>query len=84
MKKYTVLILVFFALFLSCKQQKEKLAISDANTETKDEQNAETAFFEADPQDVPEREVSVLEIGEKAPDFRLPGTDGKFHSLSDY
>ncbi|MGB7394500.1 MAG: redoxin domain-containing protein, partial [Pricia sp.] len=42
------------------------------------------AFFEADPQDVPEREVSVLEIGEKAPDFRLPGTDGKFHSLSDY
>jgi len=29
-------------------------------------------------------EVKTLEIGEKAPDFRLPGVDGKTHSLKDF
>jgi thiol-disulfide isomerase/thioredoxin len=29
-------------------------------------------------------EVKTLEIGEKAPDFNLPGVDGKMHSLQDF
>lgn len=40
--------------------------------------------FEADPQPVPEQEVTLLEIGAAAPDFRLPGVDGDYHQLSDF
>lgn len=40
--------------------------------------------FVANPLEVPEQEVHTLEIGAKAPDFNLPGTDGKFHTLQDY
>ena len=40
--------------------------------------------FVASPVLVPEQEVETLAIGEKAPGFTLPGTDGKWHSLDDY
>ena len=43
-----------------------------------------TAFFVANPQPIEAQEVEILPIGSRAPDFRLPGVDGKFHSLSDY
>ncbi len=42
-----------------------------------------TPTFVANPQPVSEREVKTLDIGEQAPDFNLPGVDGKFYSLSD-
>lgn len=42
------------------------------------------ATFVANPQPVAEQEVKTLEIGTVAPDFRLPGTDGKFYSLTDF
>ena len=45
---------------------------------------ASSAFFVSNPQAVPEQDVKTLELGAKAPDFRLPGTDSAFHSLSDY
>ncbi len=48
------------------------------------EEVEETAFFVADPQPIEAQEVEILPIGSRAPDFRLPGVDGKFHSLSDY
>jgi thiol-disulfide isomerase/thioredoxin len=41
-------------------------------------------FYRASPRPVPETEVETLAIGAKAPDFRLPGVDGRFHSLSDF
>lgn len=44
----------------------------------------EEAGFIAKPVMVPEQEVKTLEIGDQAPDFKLPGTDGKYHSLEDY
>lgn len=44
----------------------------------------ELAEFIAKPLPVKEREVNTLEIGSSAPDFRLMGTDGKYHTLSDY
>jgi peroxiredoxin len=43
-----------------------------------------SATFVANPMEVPEQEVKTLEVGMKAPDFRLPGTDGEFHTLADY
>ena len=40
--------------------------------------------FSPDPKPIESREVKTLEIGSEAPDFYLPGVDGKFHGLSDY
>ncbi|SIO04841.1 redoxin domain-containing protein [Algoriphagus halophilus] len=40
--------------------------------------------FVANPQMVEEKPIGKLAIGDKAPDFNLPGVDGDFHQLSDY
>ena len=40
--------------------------------------------FVANPQLVAKQEVSTLAIGAEAPDFNLPGTDGKFYTLDDF
>ncbi len=40
--------------------------------------------FKANPQPVPEQEVKTLTLGSEAPAFRLIGTDGRWHELSDY
>lgn len=42
------------------------------------------ASFVANPQTVEEKPIGKLAIGDQAPDFNLPGIDGKFHQLSDY
>lgn len=42
------------------------------------------ATFVANPQFIPKQEVTTLEIGAKAPDFNLPGVDGKFYTLADF
>ena len=60
-----------------------------SETETTAAEEVETtpvanASFDASPQLVPETDVATLEIGEKAPDFRLPGADGTFYQLSDF
>ena len=44
----------------------------------------EATFFTASPQEVPEQEVTTLAIGASAPDFNLPGTDGRYYQLSDF
>jgi peroxiredoxin len=40
--------------------------------------------FQANPRPVAEVDVQTLEIGAAAPDFRLPGADGRFHELADF
>lgn len=62
---------------LSCAPSQKTDEDSSVKTESK-------AFFTANPQDVPAQEVKTLEIGQSAPDFNLPGVDGKFHQLSEY
>ncbi|GAB4253251.1 MAG: hypothetical protein Kow00109_28920 [Acidobacteriota bacterium] len=47
-------------------------------------QPAETESFQPSPQVREEVEVKTLEIGAPAPDFRLPGVDGKWYSLADF
>lgn len=48
------------------------------------EQDEPKATFVANPQTVTEREVPTLAIGAAAPDFNLPGVDGKYYSLADF
>ncbi len=43
-----------------------------------------TAKFVANPQEISEKEVGKLTIGDQAPPFDLPDIDGRFHSLEDY
>ncbi len=40
--------------------------------------------FEADPQPVEKTEVVPLPIGAEAPEFNLPGVDGKYYTLDDF
>jgi peroxiredoxin len=62
------------------------LALTACQSAQKESAAAETAqaAFTANPQPVPEQPVKTLEIGAQAPDFNLPGTDGKFYSLKDF
>ena len=46
--------------------------------------DASLGFFTPNPEPVAEREVETLRIGESAPDFRLPSTDGRYYSLEDF
>lgn len=75
-RSYTALCLLLF-LGTQCKPDK---------TQTPETEVMATEAFEfvSNPVAVPEQQVKTLEPGSKAPDFRLPGTDGKYHSLADY
>lgn len=57
----------------------------DTKSNTVSEPIAVSGFdFSPNPVAVPEQDVKTLKPGAKAPDFRLPGTDGRYHSLNDY
>ena len=49
-----------------------------------EKQPDQAAEFKANPRPVAEQTVKTLEIGATAPDFKLPGVDGKWHSLADF
>ena len=57
---------------------------SDSQQADVTENDQAQATFVANPQPIPEQEVSTLAIGAKAPDFNLPNIDGKFYTLSDF
>jgi peroxiredoxin len=46
--------------------------------------SAQEPFFKQNPQEVPEVPHESLKIGSKAPDFKLPGVDGRYHTLAEY
>ena len=55
-----------------------------ATTDPEAAEAGTTAQFVADPQPVPEQEVTILPIGAAAPDFTLPDVDGQMYSLADF
>ncbi len=70
-------VLVVSITILSCKQSKQEPTATE--TTPKD-----VVFFTPNPQKVKKQEIKTLEVGAKAPDFKLPGVDGKYHTLSEY
>jgi len=67
----------FFAFLLCCIGWACQSPSQPANA-------ASNAVFVANPQPVPSQPVKTLETGAAAPDFNLPGVDGKFYSLNDF
>ncbi len=66
-------------LAISCKSDEKKVvSIDDVIVATR---NIE---FIADPQDIKKHHIRLLPINSKAPDFILPGVDGKFYALRDF
>jgi len=74
MKKYSFFLGFFF--LVACQ--------SDPTPASETIPSSTEFKFASNPIEVPEQEVKTLTVGSKAPDFRLPGTDAKFHTLSDY
>ena len=80
-KTFLPLVLSFFVVFATaCQNQPQETATA---TEA-DTVPAVNTSFEASPQRVEETDVTTLNIGEKAPDFNLPGADGENYQLSDF
>jgi peroxiredoxin len=71
-------IVAFNLIFSSCEIKKESANDENISGGTRDSE------FIANPQEIDEQLVSVLPINAKAPDFDLPGVDGKFYSLHDF
>lgn len=72
---YKQFFFVFFILVFSSRCQ--------SPAEPKDTGKA-SATFVANPKLVAPREVKILETGAAAPDFNLPGVDGKMYTLRDF
>lgn len=79
------LTLIAAALLFACGASpgNKEAETSDAGASPATAQQADGGF-RADPQAVPEQEVETLALGEVAPDFNLPGVDGKFYRLADF
>lgn len=77
MRGLNLVMLAAFLLVVQCKPEKKNLEETAPGTE-------DNITFVSKPMAVAEVEVKTLEPGSKAPDFKLPGTDGSFHSLHDY
>lgn len=74
MKRYSIILICFLS---ACTSAPEKEVVSE-------EPEAVEMAFTANPQPIEKREITTLPLGESAPDFNLPGTDGKFYSLKDF
>ncbi|OAV43172.1 redoxin domain-containing protein [Lewinella sp. 4G2] len=80
--RFSQYLLALSLLFLFACQTEDKAASDESATNT--EATTTGDGFTADPVVVPEQEVRTLTIGEAAPDFKLIGVDGDFHTLADY
>ena len=83
MKRIRQLTAFLFTLYLviACSpSQKQGQNTGEGENETPSSE----VGFTPNPQRIEERKVETLALGEKAPDFNLPGVDGKFHALDEY
>ena len=79
--------LLSFLLLLSTCGPADSPAVTTEGDETAGEVNQQTDTlpnFTANPQPVAEREITTLAVGQPAPDFMLPDTEGTLRSLEDY
>lgn len=67
---------ILYALFVGC--------LFGCQTGENPKNKQDTTVFAANPKPVAERSVKTLPIGAQAPNFNLPGVDGKFYTLSDF
>lgn len=70
-------IFLMIALFSCGDKKAEKKSEASIKEET-------VVFFTPNPQTIEKHEVKMLELGQNAPDFNLPGIDGKYHALEEY
>lgn len=76
---FVELLLLLTFLLTKCNSK----SVDEIGGEQSVSDQAESSFV-ANPQMVEEKPIGKLAIGDKAPDFNLPGVDGNFHQLSDY
>jgi len=60
------------------------ISCKPAENQGRAKESGPEAAFKANPQPVRHQNVKTLEPGAAAPDFRLPGIDGKYYSLADF
>lgn len=79
MRKTTLFFVWPILLLLACNtsQEKEQSATQAADTSPAAEEQMPVRLIHAE-------EVETLSIGRQAPDFKLPGVDGKTYSLQDF
>lgn len=70
--------ILLFGILITGNSCKQASVSTEASTTAVDSQ------FVARPVNVPKQDVKTLEIGQTAPDFRLPDVNGKYVSLSDF
>ncbi len=68
--RIALLLSVLIFISVSCEQPKNIVSSSTG--------------FVSNPQVIEKQEIKTLEIGQQAPDFLLPATDGKLYSLADF
>lgn len=76
---YFALIILSIVMLYACGGNTENSEGEEMVTE-----QGNDAFFTANPKVVEEKPIETLAIGETAPDFELPGVDGRYYSLSDF
>ncbi len=82
MEKYIrqcLLITVSFLVLIACHTKKVEVSSTEPPLD-----EVQSEVFVANPQDIEEREVKILATNETAPDFKLPGTDGRFYTLKSF
>ena len=75
-----IVVALIMTIFLSAAHSQTLQTKTSADSTVQEK----TPFFVPNPQVIAKRKVKHMPLGEKAPDFNLPGVDGKFHKLSDY
>ncbi|WPR74530.1 redoxin domain-containing protein [Algoriphagus sp. NG3] len=81
---YKLKLVILFEALLGATLLLSKCTGTSTETVVSSPESSQSSVFVANPTLVAEQPVGKLAIGDEAPPFKLPGIDGKFHSLEDY